>query len=52
MELHKNDIFLNQFTETEEVTGLRQQDLENKELTEVGTGRLVSVLRDARKIRS
>ena len=43
MELHKNDIFLNQFTETEEVTGLRQQDLENKELTEVGTGRLVSV---------
>ena len=44
MELHKNDIFLNRYRESEQVTGLRRDDLEGKDLKDAITGGLVSLV--------
>ena len=38
LKLDKNDIFLHENTETKEVTGLWQKDLDDKDLREVSTG--------------
>ena len=43
MEIQKNDIFLNQYREEEKVTGIRQADLEDKQLVDAVTGQPVSV---------
>ena len=43
MELHKNDIFLNEYREAENVTGLRREDLEGTALRDAITGKEVSV---------
>ena len=43
MEILKSDILLNEYSESEDVTGVRREDLEDKPLEEAGTGRAVSI---------
>ena len=43
MEIHKHDVFLESYAESEKVTGIAQEDLEDKILSDARTGEAVSV---------
>ena len=52
MQIHKHDIFLNDYLEKEAITGLERSDLEGKPLTDAITGEVVSIEETRKKYNS